>query len=491
MEKHIISLDLGTTNVKVALYNSKLEEIDVHSRKVKYSVKGDFVEFDPESYWVICAENIKSSIKSTGIDPGSIVSLSVTGQAESLVLLDSKHRPLRMAISWMDERSKEECKILGSSFEREEVYMVTGLPEMITTAPISKILWIKRNEPEVFKRARKFLLIKDFILYKLTRRFISEYSTYSFSYYFDIVKKRYWQDILDFVNVSTDQLPQLIEAGETAGRVSREIAEEFNFSETAEVNTGALDHFAGMIGVGNVKEGILSETTGTVLAMAMLTKAPQINEFSQPCHCSALKNRYVLLPVCESGGASLEWFRQNFYNDISYENLNRKIEKVKSTESDLIFLPYITGANSPELDSGARGVFYGIRSRHGRADFARSVMEGITFLLRKNVEYLEKMGMRVENIISLGGGSKSALWNQMKADIIGKDILIPANKEAASFGAAILSAVKSGFYKDVYEAVDKLICIKDIYSPASVGFYEKNYKKFLSIYDNLTSVFRG
>jgi sugar (pentulose or hexulose) kinase len=357
MEKHIISLDLGTTNVKVALYNSKLEEIDVHSRKVKYSVKGDFVEFDPESYWVICAENIKSSIKSTGIDPGSIVSLSVTGQAESLVLLDSKHRPLRMAISWMDERSKEECKILGSSFEREEVYMVTGLPEMITTAPISKILWIKRNEPEVFKRARKFLLIKDFILYKLTRRFISEYSTYSFSYYFDIVKKRYWQDILDFVNVSTDQLPQLIEPGETAGRVSREIAEEFNFSETAEVNTGALDHFAGMIGVGNVKEGILSETTGTVLAMAMLTKAPQINEFSQPCHCSALKNRYVLLPVCESGGASLEWFRQNFYNDISYENLNRKIEKVKSTESDLIFLPYITGANSPELDSGARGVF--------------------------------------------------------------------------------------------------------------------------------------
>ena len=317
MERYIISLDLGTTNVKVALYNSKLEEINVNSLKVKYTGKGDFVEFDPEGYWVLCRESIKSSIMSAGIDPKNVASLSITGQAESLVLLDSKYRPLRPAISWMDERSKKECKILGSHFNKEEGYNVTGLPEVITTVPISKILWIKRNEPEIFKRARKFLLIKDFIIFKLTNRFISEYSTYSFSYYFDIVKKRYWQEILDFVNVKKDQLPELIEPGESAGRVSDEIAEEFNFSKTTEINAGALDHFAGMIGAGNVREGILSETTGTVLAMAMLTKVPQINKFSQPCHCSAIKNSYVLLPVCESGGVSLEWFRDNFFDLLS------------------------------------------------------------------------------------------------------------------------------------------------------------------------------
>jgi xylulokinase len=491
MEKYIISLDLGTTNVKVVLYNSKLEEINIHSLKVKYSTKGDFVEFDPESYWVLCKESIKNSIKSAGIDPKSVVSMSITGQAEALILLDSKYRPLRMAISWMDERSKEECEILSSRFKREEGYRVTGLPEMITTVPISKILWIKRNEPEVFKKTRKFILIKDFIIFKLTHRFVSEYSTYSFSYYFDIVKKTYWQEILDYVNVKTDQLPELIEPGETAGRVSDEIAEEFNFSKTAEVNTGALDHFAGMIGVGNVREGILSETTGTVLAMAMLTKAPQINEFSQPCHCSALKNSYVLLPVCESGGVSLEWFRNNFFDSINYDTLNREIKNVLRTDSDLIFLPYITGVNSPEFNPNASGVFYGIRSKHGRADFARSVMEGITFLLKKNVEYLEKMGVVVTNIISLGGGSKSALWNQMKADITGKDILIPANKEATSFGAAILAAVKSGFYKSIEEVVDKLIYIKDTFRPEATEFYEKNYNKFLSIYDNLTAVFKS
>ncbi len=491
MEKYIISLDLGTTNVKVALYNSKLEEINVTSLKVTYSNKGDFVEFDPENYWDLCRESIKKSIKNSAIDPKTIASISITGQAESLILLDTNYRPLRMAISWLDERSKEECEILSSRFQREDGYKITGLPEMITTVPITKILWIKRNEPEIFDRAHKFLLIKDFIIFKLTHSFISEYSTYSFSYYFDIVKKKYWEEILDFVNVKKEQLPELLEPGETAARVSTEIADEFNFARNTEVNTGALDHFAGMIGVGNIKEGILSETTGTVLALAMLTKVPYINEYSQPCHCSALKNRYVLLPVCESGGISLEWFRDNFYGNMDYDLLNKEIEKFPGSENDLIFLPYITGANAPEFNSNARGVFYGIRSKHKKADFARSVMEGITFLLRKNVEYLERMGMSVENIISLGGGSKSALWNQMKADITGKDIIIPANKEATSFGAAILSAVKSGFYKSIEEAVDKLIAVKETYRPKEGKFYDKNYNTFIYLYDSLTPVFNS
>jgi len=487
MEKYILVIDLGTTEVKFGLYNSRLEEICKHSMKYKLDTNSKFIEFDAEEYWHACKKGIQDLLSKSKIDSKKVASISLSSQAETLVVLDSNSKPLRKAISWLDSRSTDECKILKENFNVDDGYNITGQPDIITTWPITKMLWIKRNEKDKFAKVYKYLLLKDYIIYKFTGKFISEYTVYNFSYYLDIINKKYWEDILKFIGISTSQLPKLIEPGEIAGGLLDENIKEFNFSSDIHLNVGALDQMAGMIGVGNIKEGIVSETTGTVLAICTMVDKPLVNKYKIPCHYNAVKNTYILLSICESGGISLEWFKNNFYDDKNYSYINREIEKIAPGSNGLIFLPYLTGVNSPELDPNAKGVFYGINISHNRAHFARSIMEGIAYLIRKNLDYLKKLNINTNKLISLGGGSKSNVWNQIKADVIGKNIIVTGQDEPALLGAAIMAAVKLGLYKDINDAVNSLIKTKKVYCPLNNRVYEKQYRTFLDLYNRLWS----
>lgn len=489
-EVYIVTLDLGTTNIKACVFDANMKNVGYHSSQVMYRKQDLFVEFDPEEYWCSCVNTIRAAIESAGIGPEKVGSIAVTGQAESLIVLDKHLKPLRYGISWMDERSREECQILQDHFLEADGYAVTGQPGIIPTWPITKILWIKKNEPQVFEAVTKYVLIKDFIIHRLTGRLLAELSVYNFSYYLDIVRLRYWEDILDFVGIHPSQLPELIEPGENAGSLTNEAAMMLGLSMKTQVNVGALDHFAGMIGTGNVREGIISETTGTVLAIATLVHEATINEYRIPRYYNAIRNTYVLMPVCESGGVCLEWFKKEFLVGESYTSLNEGIERSSTSGANLVFLPYITGTNAPDYDDCARGVFFGLRLQHSRYDLARTVMEGITFLLKKNVEYLAKITTNVKHLISLGGGAKSPVWNQMKADITGMEIHIPEYEEAASLGAGMLAGVALGLFPDIDDAVQKIVKIKKIYTPERQDRYEDSYELFLELYDRLKPVFK-
>ncbi len=489
MEKYILTIDLGTTEVKFSLYNSRLEEICKHSIKYRLDISSKFIEFDAEGYWHTCKKGVRDLLSKSKINSKKVASISLSSQAETLVVLDRSGKPLRKAISWLDSRSTNECKILKENFNVDDGYNITGQPDIVTTWPITKMLWIKRNEKDKFAKVYKYLLLKDYIIYKFTGKFISEYTVYNFSYYLDIINKKYWEDILKFIGISTSQLPKLIEPGEIAGGLLDENIKEFNFSSDIHLNVGALDQMAGMIGVGNIKEGIVSETTGTVLAICTTVNKPLVNKYRIPCHYNAVKNTYILLSICESGGISLEWFKNNFYNDKNYDYINDEIERIPRGSNGLIFLPYLTGVNSPELDPNAKGVFYGINISHKKAHFARSIMEGIAYLIRKNLDYLKKLGINTDKIISLGGGSKSDVWNQIKADVIGKDIIVTGEDEPTSLGTAILAAVKLGIYKDLSNAVSNLVEIRKVYNPCNDQVYKRQYKLFLGLYKRLEGMF--
>ncbi|KPJ89087.1 MAG: hypothetical protein AMS17_03245 [Spirochaetes bacterium DG_61] len=489
MEKYIITIDLGTTNIKVGLYNSQLQELYMSSLTVQYVTKDNYVEFDPEEYWAVCLRCFENVIDAACIDSKRIITISLTGQAESLIVLDTNLTPLRNGISWMDSRSVQECEILKGTFDIRKGYHITGQADIIPTWPITKMLWIKRNEKNVFKKAYRYLLLKDFIIFRLTGRLVAEYTVYNFSYYLDVRLKQYWTDILDFIGIKTGQLPELIEPGETVSIVKEDIARRLSLSSDVTVNSGALDHFAGMIGTGNIKEGIVSETTGTVLAIATMVQQLKINEYNIPCQYNAIKNTYVLMPVCESGGVSLEWFKNNFFSDKDFNYLNEEIAKTMQVKNEVIFLPYLTGTNSPEFDVKARGVFYGLTINHTKIDMARAVMEGVTFLLKKNISLLENMNIKIDNLISLGGGAKSVVWNQMKADATEKNICIPEYEEATSLGAAILGAVANGLVGSIQEAVGKWVKMKQVYTPKNQVLYTESYNKFIDIYERLTPVF--
>ncbi len=489
MEKYIITLDLGTTIIKFGIFSSNLRTICIHSIKYKLNIDNGFVEFDAEKYWRTCKKGIMDLLSKSKINPREVVSISLCSQAETLVVLDKNNKPLRKAISWLDNRSQNECNILKANFDIDKSYKITGQADIITTWTITKILWIKKHEREIFKKSFKYLLLKDYIIYKFTGKFISEYTIYNYTYYLDVINKKYWEDILRFIGIDMAQLPVLIEPGKSAGTLTSRNLKEFNFSNDVQLNVGSVDQMAGMIGVGNNKEGIISETAGTVISISSVVNKPLINKYKIPFHYNAVPNTYIVSVVCESGGISLEWFKDNFYSNNNYSFIDDEIRKISPGSDGLIFLPYIVGINSPEFNPNAKGVFYGIKISHKKAHFARSIMEGLAYLIKKNLEYLKNINVDSNRIISFGGGSKSSVWNQIKADVFNKEIATMRINEQASLGAAVMAAVEMGLYKNLQNTSDSVVAIKEIYYPYPRPIYRKNYKIFLELYKNLEMIF--
>jgi len=489
MNSYILSIDLGTTLIKIVLYNNSLVKIGHVSYEFELIKNSGYIEFCAKKYWQSCVENIKKLFQNFGVDSKKVEIITLTGQAETLILLDKDNQIMMNAISWLDNRSLSEVEILKQNFDINEVYRITGEPDIITTWPITKILWLKNNMRDTFDNVNKFLLLKDYIIYKFTNKFVSEFTTYNYSYYFDIIKKQYWKEILDFTDINVEQLPELLEPGEIIENLSNEVVKELGLSNNTVFCIGCNDQMAGMLGVGNISEGIISENTGTVIAISTLIKDPTFKYNKIPILYNAIKNTYVTLLVCESGGISLEWFRKSFYPDKDYEYINNIIKKIPKGSDNLIFLPYLTGTNTPDLDKNAKGVFYGINLNHDVRYFARAVMEGIGYLIKKNLDFLINYGFGTEKIITLGGGSKSKVWNQIKADILNKEIVVTNINEPASFGATILSAVNYGLYKNYETAIKNSVKTKEVYLPENEDIYKKYYKLFLHIYNNLKPVY--
>lgn len=473
----LIAVDLGTTNIKVASFDNNLNVNSLRTHKVDYERSSERVEFDAEKYYKIVAKTIRECANVIP-DKDRSHSIILTGQAESLVAIDRDGIPLRNAISWLDERSKQECVELQQEFNDEVVFSVTGQVSIIPTWPITKMLWIRKHEPSVFSQIYKYMLLKDYIQYKMTGKILGEYSIYNFSLYFDIRKKAYWKEILDYVQVDVSQLPDLVEPCTNIGRIIPQAAAEFGLSADTTVNVGTLDHFAGMIGTGNISEGVVSESTGTVLSVATLIDVNSASvPIGIPCHYGPFNDSYVLLSVCESGGISLQWYKDTFLKNLDFDDLEEMIQ-TRSRPSEVIFLPYLTGINAPDYDRNAKGVFYGLRIQHDEFDLAIAVMEGVAHMLANNIQLLRDLGYEINKIISTGGGSRSDTWSQIKAEITSCDIVVPANEEVVCLGAAIIGAVDEGFFASFEEAVEKTLTISKQFKSKPSNAYVRNHEQF-------------
>lgn len=486
---YFISIDLGTTNIKISCYDSSLKVLATKSENVVYERNGDFVEFDAEAYYKMVTRLVRECCEAASFcKPYPITQIILTGQAESLVMLNDQLAPIRKAISWLDMRSKKECDELKSVFSSDQCYPITGQPEIIPTWPITKILWLKKNEPETFSQIGKYLLLKDYIIFRLSSVFAGEYSIYNFSHYFDIVNKTYWNEILDYVGISKSQLIPLVEPRTVVGSVTMDTAGEIGLDCTTKVNVGSLDHFCGMIGTGNITDGMISESAGTVLSIATMVSNPDFEASRVPIHYGPFENKYVYLPVCESGGISLEWFKNTFLPNDSFNSINENVRAKELSES-LMFLPYIAGTNAPEFNSNAKGIFYGVSAAQDKYDFALAVMEGVARLLQKNISYIGKSQPLSDMIISTGGGARSDIWSQLKADITGLTVAIPENEEACCLGAAIIGAVSEGIFPDFESAIKNSVKIKKKFIPHPVPLHEKKQKLFNELYDCLIPLY--
>ena len=477
----IITIDLGTTNTKVTRFSRELEVIAEESSPIAYMKDGDFAEFSPEEYLDDISRMIALCAKTDIHD--SIDEINITGQAETLVVLDKAGTPLLPIISWLDNRSRKECEELEERFG-DACYSITGQPEFIPTWPITKILWLKRNRPDIFSKAAKFLLLQDYVIYYLTGRYTTDYTIAGFSCYFNITKKEWWKEILDYAGVRPSQLPEIVRPNTVVGNVIRDIP---GISKNTKVNSGLLDHFAGMIGTGNTEKGIVSESAGTVLSLAAFVDAP-IAGSGIPTYCGPFDDTYALLPVCESGGICLQWFRDTFMKNIPFREIDSRILESKPMNPP-VFLPYIAGTNSPSFDKKARGVFFGLSNTTTEIDCAYAVMEGVACLLRENVEYLESNGIRIDRIISTGGGAKSDVWTQLKSNFTGREIAVPENEEAPSLGAAILSAVNCGYFSSLDEAIKASVRIGRTFKPEDEEEAARTFRLYREILGSLGNAF--
>ena len=470
-------IDLGSTNIKIAIYSEDFKLIDRQSRPVEYIRENGFVEFDAVTYCQILTDLLTAMVEDNGIK--AIRQIAFTGQAESLVVLGADGTPLMNAISWMDERSTEECKLLEQQFTHEICEAVTGQMAVLPTWPATKILWLQKNKPEVYAAADTYMLLKDYVVYYLTGEKKSDMSIATFSFYFDIYKKCYWTEMLDAIGVKLCQLPELVEPCTVAGELKPGLIP--GLEPGTAVNVGTLDHFAGMIGAGNIAPGGVTLSTGTVMAMTVMADESMAHNTGIAMHYGFLPDTHIMLPVVESGGVSLEWFRRACMKNVTYDEMNATLER--RSRNDLLFLPYMVGTNAPEFDADAKGVFWGLRQEHDNIDMAGAIMEGVAYVLQKNLVHIHNNGIHLNNIIATGGGAKSPIWCQLYADITGLPVRIPAEKEAACLGAAMIAAVADGKFADFNDAAKELVSFTKEYTPNPCEHYERKYRRFCKLYE--------
>lgn len=464
--KRYIGIDIGTTSIKAAVFSSDGTRLAL--RSVDYTLDTDpstgYIEFEATKYVEMC----KNVIEELSAECGKIDALSIDTQGETLIFTDENGSPVYPAIVWLDNRATEEADAIKAKFGNKLVYDVTGQPEITAGWPASKVLWMKNHEPEVFGKIKKIFMLEDYILYALSGNFVTEPTIQSSTIYYDVVNGKWWDEMLDFVGITKAQLPKVVKTASLVG--------EYN---GIKVVSGMLDQIAGTLGAGVTDETRISEMTGTIMAICVMTdKMPKYNPDSIiPCHLHAVEGKYCLILWSSTAGMALKWFKNNFAESFSFKELDELAKDITPGCDGLTMLPYFTGSTMPKYNPDARAVFSGINLSHTRAHFARAIMEAIAFTLKQNLEYVGEDA--IKEIRITGGGASSPLWATIKSDVTGKVLKTLTESETACLGSALAAAVGVGEFDSLKTAVDSVVKTKKVYEPTGLDYTEayENYCK--------------
>ncbi|MBU0477196.1 xylulokinase [bacterium] len=490
--EYTIGIDIGTTGVKTLLCSNKGEIIS--SSLAEYSLshpKPGWAEQDPCDWWKATVESIKSVINEADISKEDVKSIGLTGQMHGAVFLDSGNNVLRPAILWCDQRTAAECDDINRIIGKENLINLVSNPALTGfTAP--KILWVKKNEPQIYEKTKKILLPKDYIRFRLTGEFAGDVSDASGTLLFDVTNRIWSTTMLEKLDIDKNFMPQVVESSEVTGRITKDVSELTGlFSETIVVG-GAGDQAAGAVGCGIVEEGIISSTIGTsgvVFAYADKVKNDPLGRLHTFCH--AVPGKWHVMGVMLAAGGSFKWLRDTL-GENSYQVMTEQALKAPVGSEGLIFLPYLMGERTPHADPDAKAVFFGISPRHTRSHIIRSVMEGVSFGLRDSMEIINELGIPVSEIRASGGGAKSKLWRQIQADVNKEAIYTINVDEGPAFGAALLAMVGAKIYASVPEACRQTIKTIEKTEPIveNTKIYDEYYRLYKNLYKSLKDNFK-
>ena len=485
--KYVLGVDLGTSAVKVILVNQEgvIKAEATREYPLSHPAPG-YSEQNAEDWVTGATQSIKEIIDSGVVSPTDIEGLSFSGQMHGLVLVDENGTPLRPAILWNDVRTTAQCNKIKEVLGDELLSSVKNPALEGFTLP--KILWVQENEPEIFAKAKMFLLPKDYLSYRLTGQMMMEYSDASGTLMFDLPTNSWNKTVCEKLNISLAICPPLVGSDDLVGTILPAIAELTGLTVDTKVFAGGADNAAGALGAGNVSDGIGVCSIGTsgVFSAFEATGTQDFNLALQ-YHSHAKPDSYYLMGVTLAAGNSLNWFKQTFAADKSFADMLANVGNIVPGSNGLIFTPYIVGERFPHADAQIRGSFIGMSATHTFDHFARAVLEGITFSLRDALELMRTAGNKeINKIISIGGGAKNEDWLQMQADIFNATVIKLTSEQGPALGSAIIAAMGCKWFDSYEDCIAKFIGYEKefIPNPENVAVYEKAYKVYTQVYAN-------
>jgi sugar (pentulose or hexulose) kinase len=409
------------------------------------------------------------------------------------VPIDKEGKTLHNALVWQDRRTIDQVEYIKEKIGAKKIYKTTGL----TIDPYfsaTKILWFKENKPEIYQKTHKFLLVSDFIIYKLTGQFISDYSNLSRTMLFDINNLKYSENIASELELDLDKMPEAVESGTEIGEIK---TNETAFDKKTLVVMGAGDQQSAALGVGVVSPGMIKCTTGTGSFILAYLEKPTFDPHRRVlCSCHAIPGAWVQEASIFTSGATLRWFRDQIgepermvakEGQDPYDVMTAEAEKSPIGANGLILTPHLVGAGAPHWNPFATGIIFGLALGQKRRDLYRAVLEGVAFEVKKNIKIFKEIGIDPKELLLTGGGSRSDFWNQIYADVLGITCVRNKVEEATSLGAAILAATGAGLFQNMSDA-SKTLCKVDkkwIPNQENYDIYNRIYEFSNGLYDLL------
>ncbi|MGJ7922671.1 xylulokinase [Neobacillus sp. LXY-4] len=479
--KYVIGVDLGTSAVKVLLMNQQGQVCGEVSKSYPLiQEKSGYTEQNPEEWVEKTVEALQELTSHFTGSPSEIEGISFSGQMHGLVLLDNHDKVLRNAILWNDTRTTKQCQDIYELVGEERLLSITKNPAL-EGFTLPKILWVKENEPSIYEQAKMFLLPKDYLRYRLTGQIHSDYSDAAGTLLLNVAEKEWSTEVCQAVGVDIHLCPPLLESHGFVGTITAEISKATGLPEATKVFAGGADNACGAIGSGILAEGKTLCSIGTS-GVVLSYEESNSRDFKGKVHYfnHGKEDAFYTMGVTLAAGYSLSWFKDTFAEKENFSEMLQGLADIPIGANGLLFTPYIVGERTPHADALIRGSFIGMDASHKRIDFARAVIEGITFSLNESIEIFRESGKMIDTIISIGGGAKNEAWLQIQADIFNAKIQKLSSEQGPGIGAAMLAAYGCGWYSSLNECSDVFTQVVKTYEPIEENV--QKYKELFQLY---------
>lgn len=485
--KYIIAVDIGTTSAKIIAYDITgkiLEKLNANYKIL--SPKDGFYEQNPEEIFDSFILNLKELIAKYGKE--NLAAVSFSSAMHSIIAIDKKGKVLTNSILWSDSRSKSYVKEFKDTKEAHEIFLKTGTP-VHPMSPLFKIMWIKNNLNEVFNKTYKFISIKEYIFFKLFNEYYIDYSIASATGIFNIYEKNWNKNSLEYLGIDERYFSKPVDVTYKVFGMKSEYLEYLNMESTTPFIIGASDGCLANLGVNDMEDGTAVMTLGTSGAIRVSSRNAAVDSKERIFTYILDNDYYILGGAVNNVGIIIEWLKEKFDKDLTYEDLFEDFFKTEDEESNLVFLPYLLGERAPIWNAHTRGVFFGINLAHEKRHFIRAVLEGIIYSLYDVFNTLEEI-KDIKKIYVNGGLSKSRIFIQTIADIFGRNILVAENYESSCFGAFIIGLKAIGEIESIEEYKTTEFIIESFKPNEKNNLrYKKNFLIYKKLYENLKEMF--